>query len=186
MWLWVSNCTGGETVKQSTFGTGQGLLHILNIYNTGPISLAQKCSGGETVKHSTSPIAKGKGMFHSLNMHNTNWIFNLIRAKLTRKLGLPRIYLLHTYKSSSRELINMFHAIPVGSFQENRQKKHTLIYFGAEKGTEICPTGAILHLKFKNTYNMSVNHVWGSGIINLLSKWRKTSGIVHFDLFFGG
>ena len=152
MWLWVSNCTGGKTVKQSTFGTGQGLLHILNIYNTGPISLAQKCSGGETVKHSTSPIAKCKGMFHSLNMHNTNWFFNLIGAKLTRKLGLPGIYLLHTYKSSSRELINMFHAIPVGSFQENRQNPtywHTSALLGAEKGTEICPTEAILHTNFK-------------------------------------
>ena len=48
MWLWVSNCTDGDTVKQSTFGTGQGLLHSLNIYNTGPISLAQKCTSGET------------------------------------------------------------------------------------------------------------------------------------------
>ena len=54
MWLWVSNCTDGETVKQSTFGTGQGLLHSLNIYSTGPISLAQKCTSGETVRHSTS------------------------------------------------------------------------------------------------------------------------------------
>ena len=50
-------------MKQSTFGTGQGLPHSLNIYNTGPISPAPKCTGGETVKHSTPPIAKGKGVF---------------------------------------------------------------------------------------------------------------------------
>ena len=80
MWLSVSNCAGGETVKQSTFGTGQGLLHGLKIYNTGPISLAQKCTGGETVKHSISPIAKGKGVFQSKHaQHQLN--FDLLGAQ---------------------------------------------------------------------------------------------------------
>ena len=31
---------------------------------------------------------------------------------------------------------------------------------------------------------MHVNHVLGSGIKNFLRKWRKTSEIIHFDLFF--
>ena len=180
MWLFVSNCTGRETVKQSTFGTGQGLLHSLNIYNTGPISLAQKCTGGENVKHSTSPISKGKGMFHSLNMHNTNRFLPIRCPNWREKLGLSVVYLLHTYKSSPSELINHVSCDSSGFFSRKYTKTHMLTYFGAK---HLAHRGHFTHT-LKSYYNIPVNQVLGSDIKNLYGKWRNTSKIPNFDLLF--
>ena len=103
-------------------------------HRPGPISQAQKCTGRETVEHSTSPIAKGKGVFHSLNINNTNWILTYQEPKLTRNLGLSGVYLLHTYKGSPSELINHVSCDVSGTFSRKWTKTHIFTYFGCTRG----------------------------------------------------
>ena len=101
MWLWVSNCTGGETVKQSTYNHWSmpyGLLHSLKIYTTQtpfhyPNSARMECLWNSL--HRT--IANDQWLLNSLKHIQHIWILTFWGGG-----GDPK----WPDKSSSSELIN--------------------------------------------------------------------------------
>ena len=112
MWLWVSNCTGGETVKQSTYNHWSmpyGLLHSLKIYTTQtpfhyPNSARMECLWNSL--HRT--IANDQWLLNSLKHIQHIWILTFFLGGDPKwpVIWASRAYLLHTDKSSSSELIN--------------------------------------------------------------------------------
>ena len=108
------------------------------------------------------------------------------RPKMAPNFGPRRVYLLHTYKSSSYELANEVSREPSKKNHENRRKPiywPILALFGTKNGPKIWPTRGNFSRTPQSIHNIPVNEVSWSRIKNLLRKWLKTSQIPILPIF---